>query len=240
MGRSAASSSSTVAMARAVAAAASGDALEPRVEEHELAAREVGVDGLALGHQPDLAIHLGMPPGRDARHRHAPGRWLEQARDEVQQRGLAGAVGTQQAGHAGRQRAADVVDRDHVAVPARDVVDHDARRPRPALRRRRWRSHRRRSALIPRSAGSAGWSGPSVTTMPTMAAREVGGVGQVPAAPRRARRRRSGTGCALVCSRTSAGLSSAAYRPTPPRPMPETRPTMTGGMMNTAMMPAVA
>ena len=55
--------------------------------------------------------------------------------------------------------AADVVDRDHVAVPARDVVDDDAG---ARCRSRRCQSHRCSRAdplVMPRSADSAGWSG---------------------------------------------------------------------------------
>ncbi len=95
-----------------------GHALETRVEPGELAAREEGVDRLALGHETDVAVHLGTAPGALAFDQDASRRRREEARHQVEERRLARAVGTEQPGHARAESERDVVDRDDVAVPA--------------------------------------------------------------------------------------------------------------------------
>ena len=128
------------------------------------------MDGLALGDEPDVAVHLRPPPGGRALDEDAPGRRREQAGHQVEERRLAGAVRAEQAGHAGTERERDVVDRDDVAVPARDVVDLERRARRARRRPAGGAARRRRGAagvggvvgsVMPRSAGSAGRSGPT-------------------------------------------------------------------------------
>ncbi len=122
--RSAASVRSTVAIARAAAASGSATPWRRALSRANSRPVRIAVDRLALGDEPDVAVHLGSPPGT-ARHatRTLPGRRREQPGHQVQQRRLAGAVRPEQAGHAGPQPERDVVDRDDVAVPARDVVE---------------------------------------------------------------------------------------------------------------------
>ena len=104
-----------------------GDALQLGVEPDELATGQVARDGLALRDEPDHRVD------RRGRRRRAPvdadraRRRREQPGQQVEQRRLAGAVRPEQAGHARAERERDVVDRDDVAVPARDVVDLDGR-----------------------------------------------------------------------------------------------------------------
>ena len=62
IGRSAASVSSTVAIARSAARGRVGDALQVGVEERELATGQVAGHGLALGDEADLAVDLGASP----------------------------------------------------------------------------------------------------------------------------------------------------------------------------------
>ena len=90
------------------------------------------MDGLALGDEPDVAVHLGTAPGRRALDEDASGRRREQAGHQVEQRRLAGAVRAEQAGHARPEPERDVVDRHDVAVPARDVVELEAQSRRAA------------------------------------------------------------------------------------------------------------
>ena len=92
--------------------------------------RQERVDGLALGDETDVAVHLGAAPGALALDQDAAGRRREQAGHQVEERRLAGAVRAEESGHAGSESERDVVDRDDVAVPARDVIDLErGRRP---------------------------------------------------------------------------------------------------------------
>ena len=116
-----------------------GDALQSRVEARELETGQVRVDGLALGDEPDVAVHLGSAPGGRALDEDAAGRRCEEAGHQVQERRLAGAVRAEQAGHARAEPERDVVDGHDVPVPARDVVELERRG-----RARRGRGRRRR------------------------------------------------------------------------------------------------
>ena len=100
-----------------------GDRLELGVEPHELVTGEVARDGLAFGHQPDVAVDARVAERGRPADAHDPGRRSEQTREQVEQRRLAGPVRPEQAGHPRSQGERDVVDRDDVAVPARDVLD---------------------------------------------------------------------------------------------------------------------
>ncbi len=100
-----------------------GNALEGGVEPGELAASQEGMDGLAFGDETDVAVHLGSAPGALALDQDGAGRRREETGHQVEERRLAGAVGSEEAGHAGPEAERDVVDRDDVAVPARDVFD---------------------------------------------------------------------------------------------------------------------
>ena len=102
-------------------------ALQSGVEQHELPAREVRMDRLAFGHQPDLAIHAPVTPGRDTGHGHAA-RPTAASRPAMRCSSvvLPAPLGPSSPVTPADKREADVVDGDHVAVPARDVVDHDA------------------------------------------------------------------------------------------------------------------
>ena len=100
-----------------------GDALESGVEKRELATGQVRMDGLALGDEPDVPVHLGATPCGRPLDEDAAGRRREQAGHQVEERRLAGTVGAEQAGDAGTEPERDVVDSHDVAVPARDVVE---------------------------------------------------------------------------------------------------------------------
>ena len=128
VGRCAASTRSTVSIARCAAAPRVRDALELRVEQRELVAGQVRVDRLLLGNQAHVAVDLRLAPGRPAADEDLPGGRLQQAGHQVQQRGLARAVRPEQARDAGAEGERHVVDRDDVAVPARDVVQLERRR----------------------------------------------------------------------------------------------------------------
>ena len=99
------------------------EAVQLGVGEHELAPGEVAEAQLALGHQPDGAVGVGVPPDRLAVEGDRAGRRGEEAGHQGDDRGLAGAVRAEQAGHAGAHRHRDPVDGDDVAVPARGLVE---------------------------------------------------------------------------------------------------------------------
>ena len=105
-----------------------GQRLEPGVEQRELAAGQERIDRLALRDEADLAVDRRVAPGGLAADDDPAGRRPEQPGHEVEQGRLAGAVRPEQAGDPRAQPERDVVDRDDVAVPARDVLELDGGR----------------------------------------------------------------------------------------------------------------
>ena len=100
-----------------------GQPVQLGVGQHELPAGEEVVQRLALGDQADRPVDLLVAPDRLAVEGDGAGGGRQEAGHHVDQRGLAGAVGAEQAGDAGADGHRDVVDRDDVAVPAGDVVE---------------------------------------------------------------------------------------------------------------------
>jgi hypothetical protein len=96
-----------------------GQPVQLRARQHELPRGEEAVHVLLLGDQAQPAVDVRVPPARLAADRHRAARRRQQAGHHVQQRRLAGAVRPEQARDARPDRHRDVVDRDHVAVPAR-------------------------------------------------------------------------------------------------------------------------
>ena len=146
-----------------------GHALQLGVELGELEAGEVRA---GRPRAPARGRSRGRPIGSPIAGRPAirtdPGGRRQQPGQQVQERGLAGAVGPEQAGHAGAEGERDVVDGDDVAVPARDVVERDGRDGRGRVGGRRRRRWRRRggggvgsSSLIRRSADSGAARSPA-------------------------------------------------------------------------------
>jgi hypothetical protein len=93
------------------------------VGDDEFAAGEEVVHRLALGDDADVLVDLLVAPHRLSVEGDGAGGGGEEAAHHVDEGGLPGAVGAEEAGHAGADRHGDVVDGDHVAEPARDVVD---------------------------------------------------------------------------------------------------------------------
>src|SRR5439155_7584957 len=98
------------------------ESLQLRIGFQELAPGQERVDGFALRYEADLAIHPRITEGGATRDRHRARRWGQQPGDQVQERALAGSVRSQQAGDAGLETKAHLVDRHHVSVPARDAA----------------------------------------------------------------------------------------------------------------------
>ena len=98
-----------------------GHPRQARRGDHELAAGEEAVHRLALGDEADAPVHLGVAPGRRPVQLHLAGGRSQEPGHHVEQGRLSGAVRTEQAGDAGRDLEGHVVDRHHVAVPARDA-----------------------------------------------------------------------------------------------------------------------
>jgi hypothetical protein len=121
-----------------------GQLVQARRHLDELAAGEEGLDRLALRDEPDRPIDRGVPPGGQAADEDASVRRLQQAREHVQDRRLAGSVRAEEAGDSGAQRERDLVDGDDRPIEARDVVEDDRRRRGPGRGvRGRQRSERR-------------------------------------------------------------------------------------------------
>ena len=102
-----------------------GELVQPGVGQDEVPAADRVVHLLALGHQPDLAVDLRVAVQRPPVEGHGARRRGEEPGHHVDQRGLAGAVGPEQAGDPGAEVHGDVVDRHHVAEPARDLRQLD-------------------------------------------------------------------------------------------------------------------
>ena len=102
-----------------------GEPVQAGAREDVLPAAEVGVQGLSLRHQPEATIDLVVVPDALAIDLDGPGGRGQEAGHHVQQRRLAGAVGSQQARHAGPDGQRHVVDGNHVPVPARYVLQVD-------------------------------------------------------------------------------------------------------------------
>ena len=73
-----------------------GQALEPGVEPREAEPGQVRMDRLALRDEPDVAVHLGSPPGGRALDQDPARRGCEQPGHEVEERRLARAVRPEQ------------------------------------------------------------------------------------------------------------------------------------------------
>lgn len=93
------------------------------VGEDELAAGEEVVHRLPLGDDADVLVDVLVAPDRLAVEGDAAGGGGQEAAHHVDEGGLSRSVGAEQAGDAGADRHGDVVDGDHVAEPAGDVVD---------------------------------------------------------------------------------------------------------------------
>ena len=100
-------------------------AVEAQERVDELIAGDAARERIELRAVAELAEQLLGIVGRDAEHADAAARGAQQAGHQVHQRGFAGAVRTDQAGDAGRNRQRHAVHAEHVAVELRDVVEDD-------------------------------------------------------------------------------------------------------------------
>src|SRR5690606_32640276 len=105
-----------------------GQPVQTGAGEHELPAGEETVHGLTLADQTDPPVDARVAPGGLAVHEDLAPRRRQEPCHHVQQRGLAGAVGPEQAGHARTERHGHVVDRHHVPVPAGHAAQFDTHR----------------------------------------------------------------------------------------------------------------
>jgi hypothetical protein len=125
--------------------------------QDELVAGEEVVRALALGDQAQAAVDARVLPDRGAVERDRPGGRGQEAAHHVDERRLARAVGTQQAGHAGADRHGDAVDRDDVPVPAGHLLQLQLAHSLPARLRGAFRRRLPSSlrSLVPRSLRSS-------------------------------------------------------------------------------------
>ena len=103
-------------------------AVQPHERADPLEAGHALVEGVLLGAEPDLEIEVRVPPDRLAEDLDVPLARLELTGDQLHERRLAGAVGAEEPGDAGRHGDGDVVQADDLAVPLRDVLGGDDRR----------------------------------------------------------------------------------------------------------------
>ena len=97
---------------------------EERVDE--LVAGESFGKGVELRAVAHFAEEFFGVVGRDAEHADLAVRGPDQTGHQVHERGLAGAVGADQAGDAGRNGQVHAVDAQHFAVEAGDIVEDNA------------------------------------------------------------------------------------------------------------------
>ena len=99
----------------------------PAVDDQVVPDRELLVQVVLLRYHAQVRPYLRAPALRVQAHDgQGPGRALGDAADHPHDRGLARPVGTEQPGDARRQSHRDVVDRDHVAEPAGDLLQVDS------------------------------------------------------------------------------------------------------------------
>src|SRR5438876_3975964 len=123
-----------------------GKLVQLRRRQDELLAGEEGVYRVPFGYQANLPVYGRIAPAGLAPDGELAARWRQEARDHVHDRRLARAVRAEQAGHPGPDGHGDVVDRHHVAVPARHAAQLD--------RRHDWLTFRYLAARPPRQAAS--------------------------------------------------------------------------------------
>ena len=159
--RSATARSSTTVEGRLDGPPVVVDAVEVGDVAAELAGSEPEGHGLVLGDEGEILVDGAIAPRVAAPDRHLALVHGQEPGDGAHQRGLAGAVGTEQAGDARAERAAQLGDGDLLAEPHRARSGPRRwRRPRrrgrgrsaPAVRRRR--RQRARGAIAHRSTSS--------------------------------------------------------------------------------------
>ena len=106
--RSAASSSPTVASASAAALRGSGTSRRPAIELDQLARREERPEAVAVVHDADPPVDLGLAARIVPEHAHRAGARIGEPGAQRERGRLAGAVVAEQAGHAGRQLERDL------------------------------------------------------------------------------------------------------------------------------------
>ena len=99
--------------------------VQPQRIVDELAARDAAREAVELRAVADRAEEAFGVGSRNAEHPDAAPRRHDQARHQVHQRRLAGAVRTDQARDSGRDLQVDAVDAEHVAVELRHVLEGD-------------------------------------------------------------------------------------------------------------------
>ncbi len=102
-------------------------AVQVRDVADELASGEHRWHGLVLGHERERALDFSVGAGVRAEHTDHAGVRSEQPGHRPHERRLAGAVGPEQTGDAGPERAAQLGERDLRTEPHRHVADFDRR-----------------------------------------------------------------------------------------------------------------
>src|SRR6202034_3473530 len=102
----------------------------------ELLPGEERVDRVALRDKADRAVEARIAPAGRALHGQLAARRREEPGDQAQHGRLPRSVRSEQAGDTRADGHRDVVDRDHVAVPARHVAQLDGAHSAPAFRYR--------------------------------------------------------------------------------------------------------
>ena len=95
---------------------------------HELdqfARREEGPEAVAVVHDPDPPVDLGLAARIEPEHSDRAGAGIGEPGAQRERGGLAGAVVPEQAGHAGRQLERDLGQGDGVAIPLGDALEDE-------------------------------------------------------------------------------------------------------------------
>ena len=102
-----------------------GHAGERGLVADEVSGAERLGNGVLLGHQRDLGLHVAIRTGVVSEDRDRASSGRDEAAHRPHQGRLAGTVGTEEAGHAGAERTRQLGERDLRAEPHRHVVDDD-------------------------------------------------------------------------------------------------------------------
>jgi hypothetical protein len=135
--------------------AAIGDAVQVGHVCAELAGRQPARHGFVLGHQREPLVDRTVGAGRAAVDHDGALVDRDETRDRPHEGGLPSAIGTEEAGDAGAEAAAEIRQRDLRAEPHRHVARHDDRvRHEGGVERARRRRGRRRRGGAHRSTSS--------------------------------------------------------------------------------------
>src|SRR5258708_33185990 len=124
--------------------------------QHELPAGEEVVGALPFGYEAECPVDVGVLPDRGLVERDRPRGGGQEPAHHVDEGGLPGAVGAEQARDPRADGHGDPVDGDDIAVPPRHVLQLDRAQEVPAFRNQVYRIARAPATMAAQSSAAAG------------------------------------------------------------------------------------